>query len=67
MLAFIAVTHESIVLFLFLCYYKNNQPKTKEKYMGFEDFEIKNGVLEKYRGNGSNVVIPNSVISIGEG
>ena len=30
------------------------------------DFVIKNGVLKKYRGNSSVVVIPDSVISIGE-
>ncbi len=30
------------------------------------DFEIENGVLKKYKGNSENVVIPNSVTSIGE-
>ena len=29
------------------------------------DFVIKNGVLEKYKGNGGDVVIPDSVTSIG--
>ena len=32
----------------------------------FSDFKIKKGVLVKYRGNDSNVVIPDSVTSIGD-
>ena len=32
----------------------------------FSDFKIKNGVLVKYRGKDSNVVIPDSVTSIGD-
>lgn len=32
----------------------------------FSDFEIENGVLEKYKGIGGNVVIPDSVKTIGE-
>ena len=31
-----------------------------------KDFEIKNGVLEKYHGTGSEVVIPDGVTAIGE-
>ena len=29
------------------------------------DFEIENGVLKKYTGNGGNVVIPDGVTTIG--
>ena len=32
---------------------------------GEKDFEIKNGVLVKYKGEGRNIIIPNSVTSIG--
>ena len=31
------------------------------------DFKIKNGVLVKYRGKDSNVVIPSNVTTIGDG
>lgn len=30
------------------------------------DFEVENGVLAKYTGPGGNVVIPDSVIAIGD-
>lgn len=33
----------------------------------FDDFEIKDGVLNKYVGDGGEVVIPEGVTSIGEG
>ena len=32
----------------------------------YNDFEIENGVLKKYRGSGGNVIIPDGVTSIGD-
>ena len=37
----------------------------KPSHSGLDDFEIENGVLKKYKGKGSIVVIPNNVTSIG--
>ncbi|MBR1591578.1 MAG: leucine-rich repeat domain-containing protein [Ruminococcus sp.] len=39
-------------------------PKANEKL--FEDFDIENGILKIYKGNGGDVVIPDTVIRIGE-
>ena len=51
----------------YVAYYADNVytelPKTIQTN---PDFEIKDGVLVKYKGNGGNVVIPNSVTTIGE-
>ena len=37
----------------------------KPSHSGLDDFEIENGVLKKYKGKGSIVIIPNNVTSIG--
>lgn len=47
----------SIRFFDYICTVKIN-------YMENKDFDIKNGILEKYNGNEFHVVIPNSVTSI---
>ena len=44
--------------------YRNNRGETKVK-MDRKDFEIVEGVLKKYKGSSSVVVIPDSVTSIG--
>lgn len=46
----------------------NNLPLVDlSQEIAIDDFEIEDGVLKKYKGNDSNVNIPNTVISIGRG
>ncbi len=45
---------------------KRKEEEERKKRAYFAQFEIENGVLKKYKGQGGDVIIPNNVTSIGE-